>query len=135
VPRPTRFMDTPDHCDECAEVEEKAQNNDRDSLTFELANENWASLHNFLNDDGFLYYFPAFIRLCIESNENECFATSLLFAITYEGERNGPLRSCSDEQREFIHQFLLWYRDSHGEIVHLWGQDDEIEIAIELWSA
>lgn len=43
IPRPSVFMDNPKHCEECEEVEEKAQRSNPDTLTLEEAGYGWAT--------------------------------------------------------------------------------------------
>jgi len=134
MPRPHKFMDEPNHCEECQEVEAKAQQANPDTLTLDQAGHGWADLHNFLNNDGFLYYFPAFIRLCVESNKDDGFLDNFIFAITYDGENNRRLIACSAEQRKFIHKFLNWYKNVHSDLVDHYLVEDDFEVAIQLWS-
>lgn len=132
--RPKKFLDNPNHCDECYEVEEKAQRNDVDSLTIEEAGEAYAALHNFLNNEGFMYYFPAFIRLSIESKENEGYIDNLIFALTYKESENRILKTCSTEQREFVLGFLKWFKHDNREKLREWFLIEDIERAIHIWS-
>ena len=133
IPRPKVFMDTPEHCEECQEVERNAQIASPDTLTLEQAGDGWAALHNYLNDDAFLYYCPAFIRLCIDTDMNNGFLENFFFAITYEEENNSRLRACNQEQRKFIHDFIVWYRNKKPELIEQWLIEEDVEKAIELW--
>ena len=134
VPKPLVFVEDPNHCSECEEVESKAQLSDVDSLTLEQAGDNWASLHNFLTNEGFLYYFPAFIRLCIETNHEDGFLQNFIFAITYEREKNRRLVACNSKQKKIVHDFLVWYKSSYPELVGIWLIQGDIEDAIQLWN-
>lgn len=127
-------MDTPDHCEECEEVEEKAQGANPDTLTLDQAGDGWAALHNFLNDEGFLYYFPAFIRLCIETDMDDGFLPNFCFAVTYEGAANSRLNACSPAQRKLVHDFMVWYRDTYPEITAQGVCEDDLDNAIKIWS-
>lgn len=133
MPKPNTFMDTPNHCEECQEVESKAQAATPETLTLEQAGRGWADLHNFLNDYGFLYYLPAFIRLCIDTDMKDGFLDDFLFAVTYQEEDNRRLKACNSTQKKFIGDFLMWYKNTHPEIVRHWAMEDEIETAINLW--
>lgn len=134
MPRPKVFMDNPHHCEECEEVEAKAQGSDPDSLTLEEAGCGWATLHNFMNDTGFLYYFPAFIRLCIESDMENGYLDSFFFAVTHKGQKNSRLRACTYEQKKFVHDFMIWYRNAHPDLIQQWLVEDDVEQAIKLWA-
>ncbi len=134
IERPRHFLDNPNHCDECCEVEEKAQRNDIDSLTIEEAGEAYAALHNFLNNEGFLYYFPAFIRLSIESRENEGYIENLLFALTYQESDNRILKTCSTKQRKFVLDFFKWFKKENTKKLREWFLIEDIERAINIWS-
>jgi hypothetical protein len=134
IPRPRLFMDNPKHCEECEEVEEKAQRSNPDTLTLEEAGYGWATLNGFLNDAGFLYYFPAFIRLCIDTDMDSGYLDSFFFAVTHEEQNNSRLKACTEEQRKFIHNFMVWYRDTHPELIEQWLVTEDVEKAIKLWN-
>ena len=134
MPRPDSFMDNPSHCEECKEVEEKAQRNTLDSLTIEEAGISWASLHCFLNAQGFLYYMPAFIRLCLESSKDNSYIGSFFFALSYGQERNTILSACSEEQRAFIFEFTTWFYDNYAEVIGFWLAEDDVEQTMEIWA-
>ena len=111
IPRPKVFTDDPKHCEECEEVEGKAQRSTPDALTLEEAGHGWADLHILLNDIGFLYFFPASIRFCIETSMDEGFLDSFFFVVTYEGKNNSRLNACTKMQRIFVRDFIVWYRN------------------------
>ncbi|WP_390594104.1 DUF6714 family protein [Simiduia litorea] len=134
IPRPKTFVDTPNHCPECQEVEAKAQRNTPDTLTLEEAGDGWADLSSFLSTKGFLYYIPAFIRLCIASNEESCYIDNLFFSLIYEDENNRILQACTQEQKLFMYNFMVWYKENEAELIEIWLSTEDVEKAIELWS-
>ena len=136
IGRPKVFMDNPNHCGECKDVEFNAQENDINTLTLAKAGDGYASLLSFLNDIGFIYYMPAFIRLCIETTMDEGYISEFIFAITDEKQNNSRLHACTKEQRQFIYNFLKWYKNNHSDILKQWLiEENEIDEAISLWSA
>ena len=136
IDRPKTFMDDPHHCEECEEVEKNAQEADIDTLTLKQAGDGYASFHCFLNETGFIYYFPALIRLCIETTMDDGYLHNFIFAITNDGKDNRILKHCSNKQREFVCQFIQWYKENHNDLLIQWlVDDDEINLAMSLWSA
>ena len=136
APRPKSFMDNPSHCEECEEVEKNAQESDIDTLTLEKAGDGYASFACFLNDNGFKYYMPAFIRLSIETDMDDGYIENFFFAITVDKKDNSRLKSFTSEQKAFVHNFLVWYKENKQDILEQWLiEENEINEAISLWHA
>lgn len=135
VPRPKYFMGTPPyHCEECEEVERKAQKNTPDTLTIQEAGDGYASLHCFLNTEGFLYYFHVFTRFSINPEvDDNTFFDNLLFAITYRRNQNEIYKACNQEQRELICKFIVWYQTEFPEIIENYMLE-EVEEAMNIWA-
>ena len=67
------------HCDECAEHGATLCSSDVNSITLdELGHQGWDPSY-FCNDEGKLYYTPAFIRLSLANLENDFYFEQLLF--------------------------------------------------------
>ena len=61
----------------------------------------------FCSATGIEYYFPALVRLSLDTATNDDFYfAQLLFHLEYGGTENRFLKHCSAEQREFIARFL-----------------------------
>jgi hypothetical protein len=59
---------------------------------------------------------------------------SFFFAVTHEEQNNSRLKACTEEQRKFIHNFMVWYRDTHPELIEQWLVTEDVEKAIKLWN-
>lgn len=101
-----------------------------DSITIEeLGNQGWDPIC-FINDEGYLYYFPAFIRLCVNSNEEDYYIGQFLFHITYEGLENERVRLFNKDQKFFFKKFLIYLYNEKTDLIQLYGDEDYIENAL-----
>ena len=133
--RPSQFVENSNHCDECADVEKNAAKYDLDTVTANVAGGGYASFLSFLSDSAYKYYFPAFVRLCLESvgNEDNDFFPAFMFSLTYEGRENDRRNSFSKEQRQFVFQFLEKIEIEMKHEVWLWGCDEDMVEAKRIW--
>jgi hypothetical protein len=106
VKKPPHFTDF-GHCSECAEHDETLRGSSIDQIGIsELGNPGWDPLC-FCSAEGIEYYFPALVRLSLDTATNEKFYfEQLLFHLGYDGTGNRFLNHCSSSQREFIAQFI-----------------------------
>ena len=80
--KPVIFTEA-EHCCECNEHNETLLNSDRETIDFDqLDNPAWDPIC-FVNDEGYLYYFPAFVRLSEMSDEENYYIGQFLFHLTY----------------------------------------------------
>ena len=72
----------------------------------ELGNPGWDPLC-FCSAEGIEYYFPALVRLSLETAKNdEFYFDQLLFHLAYGGEENRFLLHCTSLQKEFVVAFI-----------------------------
>jgi hypothetical protein len=106
VQKPDHFTDFM-HCPECAEHDETLLGSSIDQIGIrELGNSGWDPMC-FCSAEGIEYYFPALIRLSLETAANhEFYFDQLLFHLKYGGKENRFLLHCSRSQKEFIVSFI-----------------------------
>ena len=104
--KPSHFTDF-DHCSECAEHDQTLLGSSIDEIGLkELGNPGWDPIC-FCSAEGIEYYFPALVRLSLETAVDEDFYfAQLLFHLEYGGTNNRFLNHCSSSQREFVAQFI-----------------------------
>lgn len=132
APRPAIFVHQPDHCLECQEAERNASNSTIEGMTLEQAGDGYANLLFFLNLEAYLYFFPAFIRLCLESisSDQPDFVETFLFDLT---DGVSMVDKLSSEQNAFIAKFLDQLQDELESRLQDWYLSDEITQAKLLW--
>lgn len=133
VGKPDHFTDF-QHCSECAEHDETLLGNSIDQIGLEqLGNPGWDPMC-FCSAEGIESYFPALVRLSLETTEkNEFYFEQLLFHLEYGGEDNRFLQHCSQIQKEFVASFLEYMIDSYpAEIEDNMCTDDALR-TYELW--
>ena len=132
INRPIHFTDYL-HCEECREHDETLRNASLSSIGIsELGNPGWDPLC-FCTEDGIKYYFPALIRITLETIENDFYFEQLLFHLGYEKKDNRFKKSCSKEQLEYISSFLDHMINSYPiEIENNLSTDEALEVH-QLW--
>lgn len=112
VTKPEHFTNY-HHCDECAEHDQTLRKSSLDSITLnKLGHPSWDPLC-FTHSEGKKYYFPALIRLCFESLNEEFYFEQLLFHLEVDGANNAFFNDCSLQQREFIAEFVEFFILNH----------------------
>lgn len=106
VGKPVHFTDF-EHCAECAEHDETLLGSSINQIGLnELGNPGWDPMC-FCLAEGIEYYFPALVRLSLDTATNAHFYfEQLLFHLAYGSTENRFLKHCSSSQREFIAQFI-----------------------------
>ena len=127
--RPVAFTET-EHCLECNDHNETLLSSDRESISFDkLDNAGWAPIY-FVNDEGYLYYFPAFVRLCEKSNGENYHMGQFLFHLTYDGIENRRIPLFNEEQKLFVFEFLEYLVEEKIELIREYGDEDILEDAL-----
>lgn len=125
----TNFM----HCDECYEHDQTLLNKSFDTIGFkELGNPGWDPLC-YVNIQGMQYYFPALVRLCLNSNEDNSYIGQLCFHLDYEGTNNKYLKGFTSEQKYFVAEFSKHLIESKKEIMELYSDYEEMVNLLKLW--
>ena len=104
--KPEHFTDF-QHCCECAEHDETLSASTVDTIGLtELGNPGWDPLC-FCSAEGLEYYFPALVRLTLETVDNEAFyLEQLLFHLEYGGAENRLYQRSTGKQRDFVASFI-----------------------------
>ena len=126
--RPVEFVD-PNHCSECSEHNDTLLGHTPDSITLaELGNPGWDPIC-FVDESGFKYYFPALVRLVLESSSGDDYISQFLFHVT-----NSPnCLSFDERQCEFVKKLLQYLEDDRWERLEAIGELDALLHAKELW--
>ena len=106
VKKPRHFTDY-EHCPECADHDETLRNCSIDQIGMqELGNPGWDPMC-FCSAEGIEYYYPALVRLSLETATNgDFYFDQLLFHLEYGGKENRFFRHCSAAQKEFVADFI-----------------------------
>lgn len=104
--KPKHFTDF-EHCCECAEHDETLVGSSIEKISLtELGNPGWDPMC-FCSAKGIEYYFPALVRLSLETAGNdEFYFGQLLFHLEYGGEENRFFLHCTEPQKEFVASFI-----------------------------
>ncbi len=133
APRPEHFTDFK-HCEECADHDETLRAFDRDTIGLaQLGNPGWDPMC-FVLPGAFQYYFPAMVRLTIDSQGSDSYLDQFLFHITYDGEDSRFFRLFSNPQRKVTLEVLRYIRANMAELIREWDFESDLEEAIALWT-
>ncbi len=103
--KPEHFTDYK-HCEECAEHDQTLICSSIDTIGLEeLGNIAWDPMC-FCTPEGKKYYMPALIRLSLDTINDEFYLEQLLFLLEGDGKGNKLYDSCSEDQRQFIVNFI-----------------------------
>jgi hypothetical protein len=128
-PRPEHFTNY-HHCSECKEHDDLFRSRDLDTLAIEdVGNPGWQPVC-FLNPEGWLYYFPAFVRLTF-ANLKDSFLDQFLFFLV--DAKREDFASFRPSQKAVVRTFLHHVRENHYELVHYDFCESELEEAIISW--
>ena len=134
TPKPEHFTDF-DHCEECLDHDLTLVNSDVDSIGFdELGNPGWDPIC-YVEAEGFIYYFPAFVRLCVNSNHDQSYISQFLFHLSYDGKNNRYTLAFSAEQRTFTLKFLNYLAEAKIDTITLYGDEEMLSSTIEIWAS
>ena len=85
-----------------------------------------------------MYYMPALIRLTLDTmaSARETYLDQMLFHLLQDGPGNRLVNACSQEQREFVTDFLEYLLENYcSRIDEGVFTSDEILRAYEVWRA
>ena len=133
-PRPEEFVDA-SHCEECAEHNNTLLGQTREDIGMnELGNPGWDPLC-FVRPEGFLYYFPAMVRLVFDKSIEDDYLGQFLFHCTYEGTKSRFFRHFNREQvgaTADVMRFLYfnWRKKLEKHLL-----SEEADRAVEIWDS
>ena len=131
--RPEHFTNH-EHCEECAEHDQTLLSADIETIGLdELGNPGWEPIC-FTSAEGKKYFLPAFIRLSIETINDEFYFGQFLFHLEGNGPDNQFYLSCSEEQREFIASFISYMIENYSEQIKAEFCTDEALRCRDIWS-
>lgn len=132
--RPAHFTNYT-HCCECQEHDETLQGTDIDTIGMdELGNPGWDPMC-FVTPDARKYYFPALVRLSLETLQGEGYITQLLFHLQWDGQGNEFFNSCDTRQRQFVVRFIEFLVENYPEeLDNAYCADDALSV-LQIWSA
>ena len=131
--KPEHFTDF-EHCSECAEHDRTLLDSSIDGIGLDaLGNPGWDPLC-FCSPEGLAYYFPALVRLSLETAENDAFYFGqLLFHLAYGGEENRLLLHFSGTQKVFVASFIEYMIATFPDEIEKNMCADEALRTHELW--
>ncbi len=133
VQRPEHFTEY-DHCEECAEHDQTLLSSEIDFIGLdELGNPGWDPIC-FTSTEGKKYFLPAFVRLSLETVDDEFYFGQFLFHLESNGPNNDFYLSCNTEQREFVASFISFMIEKYSEEIEANYYADEALKSYEIWS-
>ena len=124
--RPKYFTDYK-HCEECNEHNITLSNSHIDLIRLkELGNDFWDPIC-FVNNEGYLYYFPAFVRLAVKSGEDNYYITQFLFHL-----KEDRIKQMTAEQKKFLLKFLNYLMETKEELIESYDDKTQLSAAINL---
>ena len=131
--KPRHFTDFR-HCDECAEHDETLLAATLEEIGMdELGNPGWDPVC-FCSAEGMKYYFPAFVRLSLETVSDEFYFSQLLFHLEADGRENRLLRKCTPAQRDFVAAFIAYMMASFPDEIEDAEATEDARRTCALWS-
>ncbi len=123
-----------EHCTECAEHDDTLRSYTPQSITLaQLGNPAWDPIC-FVLAPAFKYYFPALVRLALDSQGSDCYLEQFLFHLTYQGQGSRFFNHFSKTEREATLRVLRYIELNMGELIEQWHLAQELKRAIDLWS-
>jgi len=126
VPRPAHFTD-PTHCPECADHDSVLCSKSVETLTIkDVGNPCWDPIC-FISPEGFLYYFPALVRLALTEKDS---LSQFLFHVHYWDH----FACFSQTQKEIVLQVLHHIFELYtGELAGNWNAEESLLDELTLW--
>lgn len=132
VKKPEHFTNY-QHCCECFDHDQTLLTHNVKSIGWdELGNAGWDPLC-YVTPQGFIYYFPALVRLCLESDETNYYLSQFLFHLICDGYKNQFVEVFNLQQRQFVVDFLTYLIESKAELIEQYGDTDNLFLAIDIW--
>ncbi len=130
---PENYTDR-NHCEECAEHDETLRTFTPETIGIEqLGNPGWDPIC-FVLPEAFKYYFPALVRLALETKGSNSYLDQFLFHVTYEGENSRFFKYFTRAEREATLEVLRYIRSNMKSLVKERSLESELDEAIKLWS-
>ena len=131
--RPDHFTDFR-HCCECAEHDETLREHTRDSIGLkQLGSPAWDPI-DFTTAEGFLYYFPALVRLALTSDGDSYYVDQFLSHLICDGPANRRWQAFSRPERRLVKNVLDALLETKVDEIEAAMDADRLIEAIEIWS-
>lgn len=131
-PRPEHFTNYT-HCAECEEHDNLLRSRNLDTLQIsDVDNPGWDPVC-FLNPSGWLYYFPALVRLSF-SDPDDSYINQFLFHLSWR-HREEDVAPLNKEQIKVIISILQHVRNQHIELIRADFDENLLKKTIEIWTA
>ena len=130
--KPDEFVDA-SHCEECAEHNETLSKTSRDEIGLEeLGMPGWDPIC-FVKPEGFLYYFPAMVRLVFDESTDAQYLSQFLFHCTYEGENSRFFSHFSREQVRATADLMRFLTTHWKDKLEACSVTRDAETAVQIW--
>ena len=130
--RPHNFIDA-SHCEECAEHNDTLCNTNRDEIGLkELGNPCWDPMC-FVQPQGFVYYFPAMVRLAFDDSTNNEYLNQFLFHCTYEGGKNPNFKHFTNDQVRATADLMRFLKMNWKKKLEYLMATEDADIAVRVW--
>ena len=133
IPKPEHFTNF-EHCDECFEYDELLRNCSVESIGLNELDGLTGDPFNFSSADGIRYYFPAMIRLALETMEEEYYLATVLWHLEGDGHGNKFVEAYSLEQCAFVASFLEYVIENFAHTVEANQSTDNLLRTYAIWS-
>lgn len=132
-PVPENYTDR-EHCEECAEHDDTLRAYTPETIgPDQLGNPGWDPIC-FVVPEAFKYYFPALVRLALDSESGNSYLDQFLFHVTYQGEESRFFSHFSKAEREITLAVLEHIKFYLSERIKDWNLEQDLDNAIKLWS-
>jgi len=134
ISKPEHFTNY-EHCEECAEHDETLLSSAIDTIGLdELGSPGWDPIC-FSTSEGKIYYMPAFVRLSLDTIDNEFYLGQLIYHLESDGKNSDFYNACNDEQRKFIARLMEFMITHYTAQLVLNGCEDEALKVYGIWAA
>lgn len=126
--KPNAFTNS-SHCEECEEHNSTLMSSARETISLrELGTPGWDPIC-FVNGEGMKYYFPALVRLALESNKEEEYLSQFLFHLS----SNPSFSEFTLQETNFVRKLLEYIESNYQELIEESLCKTDLESAIRTW--
>ena len=123
------FFTNLNHCDECKEHNDTLTSSSRETISLsELGNPGWDPIC-FINGEGMKYYFPAMVRLALNSTNEEDYLSQFLSHLS----SIGLFSEFTEQETEFVQRLLEFIESNFKILIENTLSQSNLESAIRTW--